>query len=377
MIAAGPSLDDILPHAREIRRRAVMVCVDTALRSLLREGVEPDFLVVVDPQYWNARHLDRCESPSSILITEGAVWPSVLRMPFAAVRLCASLYPLGEFAERRAGIPKGRLGAGGSVATTAWDFTRSMGCRPVYMAGLDLGFPGGRTHARASRFEQKTLSECRRLRPSVTERYAAYLSGQPYEARANDGSSVRTDKRLSLYSWWFESRMQKNPECRTVNLSPGGLAIAGMPYEPIESLLELPERRKEIDDRLAEIRDDAGKDTERAPVPDVRAQVLDLLAEMESRAGAALKLTARARETARRGKDPAPLLERLDEEDGRLLGNDAKEIAGFLMPALEEILGRPARTFEEALDRSEAVYREIRDSAALHRRILARGTELR
>jgi len=55
------------------------------------------------------------------------------------------------------------------------------------------------------------------------------------------------------------------------------------------------------------------------------------------------------------------------------MGNEAKEIAGFLLPALEEILGRPARTFEEALDRSEAVYREIRDSSAFHRSVLSRG----
>lgn len=369
--AAGPSLDEVLPLLAALRDRAVLVCVDTALRSLLGAGIEPDFVVVVDPQYWNARHLDRCRPSRSVLVTEGAVWPSVLRMPFTGIRLCASLYPLGTFAEGRSGGAKGRLGAGGSVATTAWDFARVLGCSPVYMAGLDLGFPGGRTHARASRFEQKALAEGRRLRPPATYLYEAYAGARPRDARANDGGTVRTDERLALYSWWFESRMIRHPECPTRNLSLRGLAVPGMPYESAESLLSLPPRRDRIDslreDSAREVRE-TGNGEPRAT--DVRGQILGLLAGLETRADAALDLAARARTLERAGKDSSEILALLDEADRDLLGNEAKEIAGFLLPDLETLLGRPARTLSEALDRSESVYREIRDSAAYHREIL-------
>lgn len=397
--AAGPSLDEVLPRLRELRERAVLVCVDTALRSLLREGVEPDFLVVVDPQYWNARHLDRCPSPSSILVTEGAVWPSVLRQRFSAVRLCSSLFPLGAYIEQRSGAPKGRLGAGGSVATTAWDFARVLGCRPVFMAGLDLAFPGGRTHVRAGRFEQRALSAGRRLRPPATEAFRAYVGAQPRDARANDGTTVRTDQRLSLYSWWFESRMLRHPECPTRNLSAAGLAVEGMPLVSLKSVLDLPPCRDRIDllldgiraggrgrgaeDGVSEVGDKAAGnntagDTEdgrrgEGPTSNARGDLLDLLAGMEARARAALELTGRARDLARRGEDPAPVLALLDDADRDLVGNAAKEITGFLFPALETMLGGPAKSFEEALDRSEIVYREIRDSSAFHREILSRG----
>ncbi len=370
--AAGPSLDEVLPLLPELRERAVLVCVDTALRSLLRAGIQPDFVVVVDPQYWNARHLDRCEAPGAVLVTEGAAWPSVFRLPFAAVRLCSSLYPLGTFAETRSGGPKGRLGAGGSVATTAWDFARVLGCRPVYMAGLDLGFPGFRTHARASRFEQKALAEGRRLRPPATRLYEAYAGARPRDAGANDGGTVRTDERLALYSWWFESRMLRHPECPTRNLSPGGLAIAGMPLELPETLRSLPRVRDRIDEGMEEIRRGSPDET-RPPGAGtgLRGEILGLLASMEAKAGTALVLAARTRDRVRKGGDPRAALARMDRADRELLGNEAKEIAGFLFPDLEELLGRPARTLEEALDRSEAVYREIRDSAVYHRKTLA------
>jgi len=370
--AAGPSLDEVLPLLPELRNRAVLVCVDTALRSLLREGIEPDFVVVVDPQYWNARHLDRCEAPASVLVTEGAAWPSIFRLPFAAIRLCSSLYPLGTFAEARSGGPKGRLGAGGSVATTAWDFARVLGCRPVYMAGLDLGFPDFRTHARASRFEQKALSEGRRLRPPATYLYEAYAGARPRDARANDGGTVRTDERLALYSWWFESRMLRHPECPTRNLSPGGLAIAGMPLERAEALLSLPGVRNRIDAGMEEIRRGNPDPADgHGTGPGLRGQILGLLENMERKAETALALSARTRNRIRKGGDTHAALALMDRADRELLGNEAKEIAGFLFPDLEELLGRPARTLEEALDRSEAVYREIRDSSVYHRKILA------
>ncbi len=369
--AAGPGLDEVLPLLSVLRDRAVLVCVDTALRSVLRAGIEPDFLVVVDPQYWNARHLDRCRAPRSVLVTEAAVWPSILRIPFASVRLCASLYPLGTFAEGRAGGSKGRLGAGGSVATTAWDFARVLGCRPIYMAGLDLGFPGGRTHARASRFEQKALAEGRRLRPPSTYLYEAYAGARPRDARANDGGVVRTDERLALYSWWFESRMLRHPECTTRNLSARGLAIPGMPYEPAEELRSLPPARDRITAVLETLRREEREGAAaEGPPSDARGRVLGLLSDMEAKAEAALELASRARALERAGRDPSEVLALLDEADRDLLGNEAKEIAGFLLPDLETLLGRPARTLEEALERSEAVYREIRDSAAYHRSIL-------
>lgn len=370
--AAGPSLDEVLPLLPALRERAVLVCVDTALRSVLRAGIEPDFLVVVDPQYWNSRHLDRCRAARSVLVTEAAVWPSVLRMPFASVRLCASLYPLGTFAEGRAGGSKGKLGAGGSVATTAWDFARVIGCSPIYMAGLDLGFPGGRTHARASRFEQKALAEGRRLRPPATFLYEAYAGARPREARANDGGTVRTDERLALYSWWFESRMLRHPECPTRNLSSRGLAIPGMPFEPPEALLSRPPARDRVEEALETLRLEEGTSAGGDTAPsDARSRILGLLSDLEAKAGSALDIAARARRVAREGRDPSEALRLLDRADRDLLENEAKEIAGFLLPDLDSLLGRPARTLEEALERSEAVYREIRDSAAYHRKILS------
>lgn len=93
ILAAGPSLDEILPHIAKLRESCVIIAVDTALRSLLRFGIEPDFLIVVDPQLYNSWHLQFCTAGSSILISEAAVWPAVLRAAYRGIYLCSSMYP--------------------------------------------------------------------------------------------------------------------------------------------------------------------------------------------------------------------------------------------------------------------------------------------
>jgi hypothetical protein len=250
LAAAGPGLEQCGPMLAEIQRRCIVVAVDTSLRFLVTHGVEPDFALVVDPQFWNSRHLDRyvCGKRTR-LIAESAVYPPVLRLPFKGVYLCGSLFPLGSFIEQRVD-PKGLLGAGGSVATTAWDFARVLGAAEIWIAGLDLAFPGFKTHFKGARFEEKALSESSRLKPAETWLVHALRDGIPFRAPAASGGQVLTDRRLSLYAAWFENRFRQYPQVRSRSLSAGGLAIAGLESAAAEELLALPPRRDEIDRRL-------------------------------------------------------------------------------------------------------------------------------
>jgi hypothetical protein len=373
VLAAGPSLDEVLPVLKDVRERSLIVCVDTALRSALRAGVQPDFVVVVDPQYWNARHLDRCVSPSSILISEAAVWPSVFRFPFRAHYLCSSLYPLGRYIEERAGAAKGSLGAGGSVSTSAWDFARLLGCAPIYLAGLDLGFPGGKTHADASLFEQRSLADGTRLAPSSHASFSAMRGGQPFLSVANDGSPLVSDRRLSLYAWWFSAKAAQYPEAQSYTLSRSGLAIPGIALRGIDDILALAPVRADIDERIAgELKAGAAP---RSPPGRPQLSMADLKADLglelkriEESAERGLTLVERARQAS--GDALNAILEELGALDAYLLGSSAKDVVGFLFSSLEELLGGRVRDFSDSLDKSARLYREIAQSARWHGQLL-------
>jgi hypothetical protein len=238
ILAAGPSLATILPHLAALKKHSVIVCVDTALHACLRAGVEPDFIILVDPQYACALHLEFLSSPSSVLITESAAYPSVFRFNCKEKVLCSSLFPIGQYFEKQLGN-KGKLGAGGSVTTTAWDFARLCGTKAIYLAGMDLGFPNKQTHIRGSQFEERSHRNAARTASAETDTVSSLLGANPSVAKDYNGKPLLTDERMALFSWWFETNCKEAETAgvHTYTLTPQSLAIPGITPAPLAALL--------------------------------------------------------------------------------------------------------------------------------------------
>jgi hypothetical protein len=373
LVAAGPSLDQVIPQLPELARRMLIIAVDTSLRACVTAGVSPDFLVVVDPQYWNTRHLDWHRPESCILVSESSTHPRVFRQVPGPVFFCSSLFPLGRFLEAPLGS-FGKLGAGGSVSTTAWDFARVLGAAPIYCAGLDLGFPGKQTHFRGSFFEERVHTLSTRLASTDAFAYAALTDAEPYLVPSNDGGLVLTDKRLVIYQWWFENQMHIHPSATTFTLSEGGVRIDGMPFRHLQELLRLPPRRREIDARLQEAREaqPAAKGS-----PQIAANVSRLVEELvkleqDAKHGVALATALEQRNTSEEQR--AALVEKLDELDGRILSSVSKDVAGFLLqPFVNELLDEPHG--RDAAAASRRLYHELAGSAGFHHHELSRGLQ--
>jgi hypothetical protein len=347
LAAAGPSLDKTSRLLRDIYRRCIVVAVDTNLRFFAKNGVQPDFVLVVDPQFWNSRHLDRCIGERAglrtALVAESAVYPPVLRLSFRKTFLCGSLFPLGEFIEKQVD-PKGKLGAGGSVATTAWDFARILGGRDIWIAGLDLAFPGLKTHFRGARFEERSNSESGRFNPVETWVVRALRDGLPFKARSSPGGQVLTDRRLSLYAAWFENQFSRYPQVRNYAIFQDGLAITGLQAATAEELLALPDRRDEINRRIdtAFSQIDSGfHDPEKARLRAERYEnaISVLIRGLQSIKDAAEEGASIARHALKRGLNPSgrsKVIKELDEVTKRITESEVKEVAGFLFPPVED-----------------------------------------
>ncbi len=245
LIAAGPSLQDVLPHLPELHKRLVTVCVDTALRACLSCGVEPDFIVLTDPQYWAYRHIAGLSAPNSVLITQASVVPAVFRFPCRKIITAYSMLPVcREFEiELKA---KGDLGAGGSVASAAWNFSYLAGASAIYTAGLDLAYPANLTHIRGSAFEQSAHIESLRLSPAETRGMPALFGGNIKIGKDYCKRPVRTDARMQMFAWWFESRIAACPDVKTYSLTDKALAIPGVTPARAEEVLESERTAKKV-----------------------------------------------------------------------------------------------------------------------------------
>jgi hypothetical protein len=384
VLAAGPSLESVLGHLGELRTRLLLVAVDTSYPLCLRAGVEPDFLVTVDPQYWNSRHLDRMPIREAVLVCEPAAHPSIFRRlggQRPALYFVSSFFPIGRFLEEHFGV-RGKVGAGGSVATTAWDLARLLGASPLYMAGLDLGYPGRRTHCRGAYFEELVHVLGGRLAPGELAGFRALTEAGAFPARSAGGGTTLTDRRMVIYQWWFENQLkQHGAELATYSLSEHGLAVAGMKYRPPDSLLELPPARDRIDEALARAREWAKTAPLAAPEAERAWQAMrGLRAELErigGLAGEALALCSRARVPEERTRSRA--LARLDALDRQILNLSSRQVAGFLFqPLIQKILdGAAPAGGMEGLALSEQLYAELGDSARYQAGLIARALKRR
>lgn len=233
VLAGGPSLTAHLELIKKSGMDFLIIAVDTALRACLRAGITPDFVLSFDPQYWNYLHTAGLDTGKSLLISEAAVFPAVLRQQSRAVFLSNSSSPFARYLEGKgqneAGDADCTLAAGGSVATTAWDFARYIGANPVIMAGLDLAYPNKQTHFAGSTFEEAAHTRSTRLAPAEQANFNSLYSAFPSLHKDYAGDMVLTDRRMLLYAWWFESALAKYPEVKTFNLMPHGVFIPGMP----------------------------------------------------------------------------------------------------------------------------------------------------
>jgi hypothetical protein len=382
LAAAGPGLDQIGALLPEISQRCIVVAVDTSFRFLLKHGVSPDFVVIVDPQFWNSRHLDRCSAGNSRLVAESAVYPPVLRLPFKEKYLCSSLFPLGKFIEMRVD-PKGELGAGGSVATSAWDFARVLGAQEVWIAGLDLAFPDSKTHFKGAAFEEKSHAESGLLNPAETWLFRTLQNGLPFWAATASGGKVLTDRRLSLYAAWFENRFRQFPVIRNYSFSAGGLNIVGLESATAGSLLAKPDRRAEINHALEaasfQIENNffSHEETQKR-VECYRNAVSSLVCGLEHIKNAAEKGLKTAEQALkydyyRLKQNPSQqnrIISSLDAISKSIAESEVKEVAGFLFPPAEAEKSSVADTdgtehdpFRAYLESSAGLYRSLAESA--------------
>jgi len=387
LAAAGPTLDAAGPMLGEIAKRCVVVAVDTSLRFLLSRCVDPDFVVSVDPQYWNYRHLDRVPAPKTRLIAESAVYPPVLRHRFGGIFLCGSFFPLGRFIEEKVD-PKGDLGAGGSVATSAWDFARHLGAKSVWIAGLDLSFPELKTHFRGAAFEEKSHAESRRFSPGETWNFRVLRDGQPFQAKRQGGGTVLTDKRLSLYAAWFENCFSRFADIKNYSLQASGLAIPGIESAAVEELLALPERREEIQRLFGEVyaaveEDFHCKEAENRAeqYENARKALFEGLVRVKNLAEDTAESVETAARRCRQGrleeKERERALKRLDSANKAITESAVKEITGFLFPETAEweaeIAALSPDPFARHLEFSARFYRALAETSAYNLHVLEKA----
>ncbi len=375
VVAAGPTLDTQLELLAKLQETCLVICVDTALRALLRHHITPHFIILCDPQYYNARHIEGLEAPDSILITESAAYPSVFRFKCREIVLCSSMFPLGAYIERQIGS-KGVLGTGGSVSASAWDFARYCGASEILLLGLDLGFPEKKTHTKGSTFEEKTFSVSNRTQPAETSLTNVLYGPLTLKKTDYSGKELLSDRRMELYAWWFESKCQEYASLRTYTGSPSSIAIPGIVPATEESLSRFsnPKNPFTAETVLTTPQDAAAMRFQRkTALQQALEQLKTYLLQLETIIRKADTMT---QSPALTPSEQQKVLDALSETDRALARCAVKELLSLIFPDTEDLQSEFARItvsaepeslipWRTAMAQSHLIYQQV--LTAIHR----------
>lgn len=306
IISAGPSLDKNVDLLAEAKGRALLLCVDTALKAVLKRGIRPDMVFSIDGSLLNYRHFEGVAVDDVWLVAEPMTHHRILE-EFRGPKMVMSFgSPLMRWLERFAG-PKGYLPAGGSVATAAFSAAVRMGADPVIFVGQDLAYPAGRFYASGTFYADNGW------RFDVDPRHLIPVP-------AVDGGEVLTPRNLYNFLRWFEAAIRQTPGVTFVDATEGGALIAGTRVMTLREALDAYCREPvPVAETLAQVA---------RPDPDWSGFIRELgrlkrefgrVARL-ARDGELLSRRLRAAASGPgRSHAVAELLKRLDEIDGRLL----------------------------------------------------------
>lgn len=220
VVAAGPSLEKNVHVLKQMKGKALVVAVDTALRYLAEHGVSPDLAITVDAR-----------KPLRLFETE-----EVRNMQL--VIDCMSNYRVVDLLSGQKIIVSGGnyvyykdifdivgqrfrfLRNGGSVATVAFSLLREWGFERIVLVGQDLALAANKVHAGKDDVDLHKLT------------------GGKIAVEGYYGDTVYTTWDYNEYRKWLEMMIEEEDCPEVINATEGGAKIAGAVQMSLQAVMD-------------------------------------------------------------------------------------------------------------------------------------------
>ena len=225
LISAGPSLDLMLPHLNRIQKEFLIVCVDTAFPILIKNGIQPDYAISLDPQLDSTEHFIGYPTRKTKLVFMPTSNHNVMKFfdgeQYVVYKEGHNVSKDSKSSMREKGITK----AGGSVACLGLDMLIHFGCDPIFLAGQDCAFSGNRYYSSHSQFNQKLQNSITRMTTLEHLHKEKFRKNKQLLVKCIQGNFLLTDQVMYSYLRTLEHIIKANPETRFFNLFSHGAEI--------------------------------------------------------------------------------------------------------------------------------------------------------
>lgn len=216
IVSAGPSLNKNKHLLKDLKGKALIFAVGSALKPLLRCGVSPDMFCIIDPSPITYKQIEGYEN---------------LDIPFIYLDT-ASSYTVSKYngpkyviSNKGNGLNSSKelIEMGGSVATAVMDMAIRFGGNPIVFVGQDLAYVGNRHHADGDMYG---AGEVVKSLPNMRK-----VKGQ-------NGELLDTTLGLLSFKRWIENKIKDTVDVEFINATEGGALIEGCKNMKLSEFIE-------------------------------------------------------------------------------------------------------------------------------------------
>ena len=237
VVGNGPSLDEAIDVIKENKDNAVIFAAGTALNSLIKTDIVPDFHVLVERPKTTYDYLVETTELADLkklnLLTVDVMYPEV--PPLYQCPEAGSLFSQYEFFKSKHKILPVLSSSGPLVANTALAFACAFGFGEIYLFGVDNGYPvNGQTHSKLSIYNEKNRNAAFNVSPE----------GASHTLEGNFGGQVKAISLMVQAKQQMEALIKSTPKTSFYNVGSGAKIERAEPLNAEDVLPIHREREK-------------------------------------------------------------------------------------------------------------------------------------
>jgi hypothetical protein len=229
LVAAGPSLKKNMHLLKEVGDKALIICVDTALKILLKEGIYPHIVTSIERGISVMNYFDDLEDYLPRLKDVYFAPATVLRKEI--FDKCLNDYGMKSLIVYRdfkhyewLGVDKGTVRSGKSSANLAFCMLNFMGFKKVVLIGQDLAFDGDKTHVEGASHSIKGMKASPKIKEEMW-------------VKGNYKEKIKTIQTWYNFLKYYESDIHQF-DIDVINATEGGAYINGTRLKTFKSVIK-------------------------------------------------------------------------------------------------------------------------------------------
>lgn len=263
VVSAGPTLDRNIETLKKHRDKYVLFTVGTALKTLVKNDITPDFLCIIET-YNSSRQVEGVDLSNVNFITEPYSNPALRNFKYKNIYSHISANsPINHFWAEVCGENIEEYWSKGTVSYTALNSARLLGCSKIILVGQDLAYIEGQCYSKESaykdlrcEFDKNTKqwqivakdfeSFARAISPSdnpderaeVANRRLSNLNSSLYYVKGIQGYDIPTESVYAAFVRPLSQYVEHFNDRRYINTSLVGAQIDGFDNVSLEEALK-------------------------------------------------------------------------------------------------------------------------------------------